>query len=636
MNISYLLSSALLASSLSLYPITSNDVEKGFAVATVFPDIAARYFDTTDHKTTAALCHITTDALSMLNKGMFIYNNLRIQRAGGNFSLDRDIVVNSIWTARDLSLFIKHVHDLVAPQEKLPELDYDSETDRDEDSDGQEAVIDQANEDSEKAENDAVDNDEIDWLSVEKNKKGSADNNTADEKTQSSTKSLTSLEGMMSTVVIPVLKGYTAYALSWWQGPRHEDKLTRNIWVAAHSLTKLIDEYGMLDAKSSYKNGVIALIIINGIWLAKEIKNCRDHEAFVAEQARLRRAQEAERLRLAAEEERRRIAAVREAERLRREREAEEARRRGAPVAPGIPAPAAGAHQIDRALNLPPAEIINEDQEAANIVALIDDADDVIRANPLPQVVPPAALPERVGRCPVCMDDDIQVKALACGHTYCAECLQGHIQDQIRVPNIHCPNPACNHAHPGQPAGMITQGQIRAIINSIDDEEQRNNLTNIYNMRFNEARAALPGAVRCGRGGCNGVVINPQHRRANVACPECLNLICSNCGVEHGLDVSCYTARFNALDQATRDRIRRSENRILCPNCYGYLERNGACPHMTHQRAAGGCGHEFCLYCLKQHDPFGREDVGHEPWCQGVRRYFNNTPEGRGERVDPE
>lgn len=532
---------------------TLNTVEKSISVANIPLDVLAHHYDFSPNKKRAALLHCGVDLVNILNKGLHFYNNYQAQLTAGGFSFSRDVAANTVWTARDVSLIISHFKQYL----ELPAYN-PIETSLDDDDD---------NDDT-----DVFDEDEP--FIIIANEKIEDQEKISPKESESPSTASCNLPYPLHVVAIPTFKGLASYALACAQDQECGLYIPagRRLAAAAHSLSRLLDEYSYADPKSSHKHLFLVLILANIIWVAKEYKAYQDYRAEV---------------------------------------------------------PPFGSHQIDRVLQHPPHRIIGEEEELENIVALEQDERVVLANNNIPQRLPAAALQEQVGNCPICFEDNIPVKMLGNGHNYCNNCLQEHIRNQILLPNIPCPRPGCNHQHgeAGAPAGTLSQGQVRAIINSIDDQERRRDLTNLYNRRFDEPRAALPGAVRCGRAGCNGIILNPHRRQANVECPGCNNLICAVCGVNHPLNISCVAARFNALDEQTRNRIRRSENRILCPRCFGYVERNAACPHMTHRRDQGGCDHQFCLYCLDVHP-------NHEDWCQG-RRYYDNTPEGRGERVDP-
>ena len=56
----------------------------------------------------------------------------------------------------------------------------------------------------------------------------------------------------------------------------------------------------------------------------------------------------------------------------------------------------------------------------------------------------------------------------------------------------------------------------------------------------------------------------------------------------------------NLIEDFEARKGRTAENGLAdvpCPNCGTHIEKNGGCDHMTCQRAAGGCGHEFWFKC---------------------------------------
>lgn len=65
------------------------------------------------------------------------------------------------------------------------------------------------------------------------------------------------------------------------------------------------------------------------------------------------------------------------------------------------------------------------------------------------------------------------------------------------------------------------------------------------------------------------------------------------------MPATCNSIRdWTLLEQSESENIKwLAINTKKCPQCQKHIEKNGGCMHMTCQRPAGGCGHEFCWLC---------------------------------------
>ncbi len=91
-------------------------------------------------------------------------------------------------------------------------------------------------------------------------------------------KKLSQLIQKWRTVILPTLKGLTAFALACAQNNAtpYENISRRNaryLAASAYALTRLLAEYSTLTAKSRYKKTIIIMLMLNTAWLAYEVKN---------------------------------------------------------------------------------------------------------------------------------------------------------------------------------------------------------------------------------------------------------------------------------------------------------------------------------------------------------------------------
>lgn len=256
-----------------------NGLEMGLAVATVPFDMAAHHYDLTDQKKTAALCHLTTDAISILNKACFAYNNLVGQQFARATALDqRDRMVNGAWTVRDITRFVQHLKQYRTAENAIP-------------------IVNEAIEQSEEIEvaQDNLDEDLFLMFDV-------------DPDAQLEPEGITRMAYLWQVAVLPSLRGITAFALAVAQddsvGNVHDAAGDLNsqqglyLATAAHSLVRMAQEYTELES-GPYKKVLAAALFAHTIWLIKEATEYKKHviarddqrQKFVAQQAREHAAQ---------------------------------------------------------------------------------------------------------------------------------------------------------------------------------------------------------------------------------------------------------------------------------------------------------------------------------------------------------
>jgi hypothetical protein len=218
------------------------------------------------------------------------------------------------------------------------------------------------------------------------------------------------------------------------------------------------------------------------------------------------------------------------------------------------------------------------------------------------------------GECGICLDTSADFQAagkgndfreLQCGHVYCKHCLRQHVDAQLKdnnFANLHCPHQGCMH--------LINEAEIRNIVD--------NNMTLLSN--YNDAafkdwqtRARLHGWRQCPTPNCGYGFINDENRRIAHECPSCHQRYCGNCLTNHDSNAACPVTAITAGSSENADWIRR--NTKPCPRCSVAIQKNEGCNHMTCQRAAGGCGHEFCWICG-------------QPWNRNTHPSFYQCPNG--------
>ncbi len=247
-----------IASSCISFPLQavmiSGGAEMGLALAAIPFDAAAHHYDFDEnYKKKAALLHLTTDMLSLLNKALFFYNNIRGQMRFGDVHCNRDCVVMGAFAARDLTKWYKHLKDYKqAPADGLLPAST--------------ALLDMA----------ADDQDDDGFIVLD---------DIIEQKLEPEQLSkIARLEYGLRVFVLPTLKGLTACAMAYTQdrarfGACQEERFAL---AAAYSMIRIIEECTELGADSGYKKLLIlVLLAANAGWVAKELKTCIDKWTFV-------------------------------------------------------------------------------------------------------------------------------------------------------------------------------------------------------------------------------------------------------------------------------------------------------------------------------------------------------------------
>eukprot|EP00931_Biecheleriopsis_adriatica_P021319 TRINITY_DN13973_c0_g2_i1.p1 TRINITY_DN13973_c0_g2~~TRINITY_DN13973_c0_g2_i1.p1 ORF type:complete len:982 (+),score=180.48 TRINITY_DN13973_c0_g2_i1:289-2946(+) len=207
---------------------------------------------------------------------------------------------------------------------------------------------------------------------------------------------------------------------------------------------------------------------------------------------------------------------------------------------------------------------------------------------------------QSVSTCPICFDEiGVNLFRLACGHTYCATCMQGHC-NAVAFPS--CPEPSCIYKLSEEEVGRASG---------------RQRLEDFRSMQLQEAISQLPGRVECPNPTCNNVVMCDPGIRQQVICQCGWPGFCSNCRqpYHYGKDCSevgvlreqwsqwvtegrrqyngCVQEAATALQQqnAVQETLRRqreleederykAENCRCCPKCNRVVQKLSGCDSM--------------------------------------------------------
>jgi hypothetical protein len=191
--------------------------------------------------------------------------------------------------------------------------------------------------------------------------------------------------------------------------------------------------------------------------------------------------------------------------------------------------------------------------------------------------------------CPVCYTSASNPEQLGCGHTYCAGCLQHFLSsasESKTFPLVCMGNDAtCNIP--------ISIPFIRRFM-----PEQA--FKHLIEVAFTCYLEHHPQVFKyCPTADCKQVYRRQTNKKA-VQCPSCFLSICPACDEEAHEGLTCEESRFQR-DPAAQERLHEQLGFRKCPQCRGWIEKNGGCNHMTCQ-----CGAHICWRCM---GVFRQEDI---------------------------
>ena len=223
-------------------PTNANYAEIAVALSTIPVDMAAQHYELKNETKKAAALHLTVDALSIINKVLFFYNNINGQKQKGLGTWDyehKSFLVQSTFLMRDFTKIYQH----------LKELRYGKIVEQDDF-------------------NDLTNNDltNIEFTDTEAKEENVSQENTVPE--------ISKIEYAWKVFGLSSLKGLTAFALACAQEDVTEDyswEQARSVASAAYSLVRLSEEYTALKRRSAMREILTTALVANALWLAYEL-----------------------------------------------------------------------------------------------------------------------------------------------------------------------------------------------------------------------------------------------------------------------------------------------------------------------------------------------------------------------------
>jgi ariadne-1 len=196
--------------------------------------------------------------------------------------------------------------------------------------------------------------------------------------------------------------------------------------------------------------------------------------------------------------------------------------------------------------------------------------------------------------CPSCLDDirTSDMKALSCGHAFCAGCWAMHIRTKCsegRANRICC----MGMAGAGRPCTVpVDQEFVEAVVR--DDAKTLQLFEKASLEVFVEESGAH--ARWCSAPGCGRAIVvdvNPSIRTSEVTC-ECGHSMCFRCGNEAHFPASCemveHWRKLQAKEAA--DALWVDLNSKRCPHCGVLAVKESGCDFIVCR-----CGGYFCWKC---------------------------------------
>lgn len=187
-------------------------------------------------------------------------------------------------------------------------------------------------------------------------------------------------------------------------------------------------------------------------------------------------------------------------------------------------------------------------------------------------------------KCDICFEDKDQssFKKLACGHSFCAECLQVIVKKYLL---LRCPDASCKERFTGQDAHTIANGDEQLVQKFKDAMDEQ-----LFMQK--------PGARHCRTPNCPAVFLNAKNEIKDRQCSRCKEIYCANCALKHAPTVSCSQAQEKEDEKNKKDKAWLEKNTKQCPQCAYAIQKNDGCNHMTCNK----CQHEFYWCCLKKYE----------------------------------
>ncbi|KAK6016983.1 IBR domain protein, partial [Ostertagia ostertagi] len=196
--------------------------------------------------------------------------------------------------------------------------------------------------------------------------------------------------------------------------------------------------------------------------------------------------------------------------------------------------------------------------------------------------------------CAVCAEEGLlEMRALACGHAFCAMCWRLHIEAKISegvASRLECMEPSCSLLCPSE-----------FVLRILDKPQFRARYERFV---FRDYVSSHPELKFCVGKDCQTVIRSKEKKPKRVTCSSCNTSFWLPWASIHA-PTSCETIKQWLLkcadDSETANYI--SAHTKDCPQCHSCIEKNGGCNHMQ----CAKCKHHFCWMCFGDWKTHGSE-----------------------------
>ena len=196
--------------------------------------------------------------------------------------------------------------------------------------------------------------------------------------------------------------------------------------------------------------------------------------------------------------------------------------------------------------------------------------------------------------CMICFNPKKNCKeylALSCNHYFCGECWNYYLDDALKEVNTAmytlCPQKGCNI--------LVPESYFLKYI--ADNPKDSESFTKATIKNFIEANKVIK---YCPTPNCAAFVHCESKSNKEINC-ICGTNFCFKCLREGHRPCTCDMVEiWDKKNKSESENVKwMMVNAKQCPSCHKFIEKNQGCDHMTCQKKAGGCGHEFCWICFK-------------------------------------
>lgn len=203
--------------------------------------------------------------------------------------------------------------------------------------------------------------------------------------------------------------------------------------------------------------------------------------------------------------------------------------------------------------------------------------------------------------------------ALSCNHYFCKDCWKEYLSEKLKEINTviltHCPQVGCS---------LIT---TESIFKSVLDEKAYSQYIKACIKNFTDFNSVIKS---CPTPGCESYIQCEAKGNKEVTCIHCEETYCFKCMQDGHKPCTCeMIVTWESKNKSESENIKwLNIYTKKCPHCHKHIEKNQGCNHMTCQKQAGGCGHEFCWLCMgnwKGHNACNKYEPPNETKTQNLK-----------------